>query len=102
MGTQVAEPGRREQGIANGVRCDIAVGMPGQPRFARPEQPGQIQRPAVTERVDVRPDAYLRIYARYDDREPPRRSSSRALPTGMRGAPETHSARQRTAGQQAR
>src|SRR5258707_12798963 len=89
MGTQVAEPGRREQGIANGVRCDIAVGMPGQPRFARPEQPGEIQRPAVTERVDVRPHAYLRIHARHDDREPPGRSSSRAHPTGMRGAPET-------------
>ncbi len=67
MGSQVTEPGRREQGIADRVRCDIPVRMAGQSLLARPEQPGEIQRPAVAERVDVRSHAYLREHAWHND-----------------------------------
>src|SRR5262249_5205736 len=63
VGAQIAEPGRREQRVADRVGCDVPVGMTGQPELAGPQQPREVQRPAFTERVDVRPDAYLRKYA---------------------------------------
>ena len=36
----------------------VTIGMANQPLFARPEQPGQVQRAAGSERVDVDADAY--------------------------------------------
>ena len=62
-GSSFAEPGRREQSVADRVRGDVPVGMTGQPGLTRPEQPREVQRPALAERVDIRPDAYLREYA---------------------------------------
>ena len=62
MSAQVTEPGRREQGVADGVSRHIPVGMAGQPGLARPEKPREIQRPAVTKWVDVCAHADLRKY----------------------------------------
>jgi hypothetical protein len=42
------------------MRCDVSVGVAGQARLSRPEQPGEIQRAPVTEWMDVRPHTYLR------------------------------------------
>ena len=73
MSTQVTEPGRGEQGVADRVGRDIAVRMAGQPGLARPEQAREIQRPAITKWVDVRSHTDLRKYAWHDDqgtREP--------------------------------
>ena len=63
MSAQVTEPGGREEGVADRMGRDVPVGMAGQPGFARPEKPRQIQRPAVTKWVDVGAHANLRKYA---------------------------------------
>ena len=53
---EVAQPGRAEQGIGQGVECDVTVGMAGQTRRARDLDPAQAQRRARPERVAVMAD----------------------------------------------
>src|SRR5262249_45580719 len=67
VGTQVAEAGGRQQGIADRVRGDVTVRVPRESRLAGPEQGRKIQRPAVTEGMNVGSDAYLPKQARHDD-----------------------------------
>ena len=54
---EIAEPGRRQQRVAGGVRGDIAVGVPRAAVDAGPEQPGQPARAAGLDRVHVDADA---------------------------------------------
>ena len=55
---EVAEPGRREEGVAGGVRGDVGVRVTLEPgRLVRPGQAGEVHRDARHEPVDVGADA---------------------------------------------
>src|SRR5665647_2673008 len=47
VGAKVSESGSGEEGVARGVGCDVAVGVPGQPALTGPGEPGQGQRAVV-------------------------------------------------------
>jgi len=55
---KVTKPGRGQQRVAGRVRGNITIGMAGQPILTWPEEPGQIERTAGTQRVDIDPDAH--------------------------------------------
>ena len=56
--SEVAEPRRREQGVARGVRRHVAVGVTLEAlRLVGPGEAGEVQRHAVDEPVDVGADA---------------------------------------------
>ena len=61
----VAEPGRRQQGVAEGVRGDVAVGVPGAAVDALPEQTGDPTGATGLDRVhigaDCRPSQQLTV-----------------------------------------
>ena len=59
VGPEVAEPGRREQRVADRVRGDVGVGVPGQPVLPRPLEARQGELTALSGvgvRVHVHPD----------------------------------------------
>ena len=58
---EVAQPGRREQCVARGMGRDIGVGVTLEAlRLVGPGEPGQVERDAVDEPVDVGADADAR------------------------------------------
>jgi cystathionine gamma-synthase len=68
---QVAQAGGRQQGVADRVRDDVAVGVPGAAGDVRPVQPGQPALAAGLDRMNVRPDARAEFSHRP---RPPRRA----------------------------
>jgi hypothetical protein len=54
--TEVAEPGGRQECIAEGMRRDVSVGVTGESRLSRPQEPGEPKGTVSFERVDIRAD----------------------------------------------
>jgi hypothetical protein len=57
VAAQIAETSRREQRIADRVRGNIAIGMPGQAALAGPMQSSQVELSLITERMNIDSDA---------------------------------------------
>jgi len=57
-GSEVTEPGSAKDRIADGVGCDISIGVAGQSNFLGPQQSGQPQRPPVGKSMDIGSDTH--------------------------------------------
>ena len=60
MRPEVPEPRRREQRVTGRMGGRVPVGMPGQPRLARPIKPSEIEDPPILERMHVNPEPHPR------------------------------------------
>jgi len=62
VAAEVAEAGRRQQGVAHRMGADVAVGVPGEAlRLVRPVEPEEVQGNAVGQAVDVHADTCSQI-----------------------------------------